>query len=313
MFRQGTREWDLLHVGRLTTSKAAACLGLFEPKTAKTLKIPRSMVGYHRAANARDHLLLRIMTKRNTEGNEGSRSYPSLRELSDLLVNEVSTQTKRRRWRKAYRKRLKRVRETYWVPWKNDHGREDEDARTRWVRRYDRSARLKSPESAHRKMTLSSVRQRWGNVHECTAILVALNVFVSRDETTRVREVGMFPGEHVLEKDATKQTVRATREQIELLRNAREEGLLVGASPDGLIEHRDEDGRRVLEVLEVKNHAPFGLEYFGRSRRSRWIIRDRPPDTNVPIMYMPQIQLHMLCADTSTAVLVRLTATCGAM
>ena len=51
-FRQDSWQWDALHAGRLTTSKAASCLGFYEEHAGKKLGVPRSLRGHMKALNA---------------------------------------------------------------------------------------------------------------------------------------------------------------------------------------------------------------------------------------------------------------------
>lgn len=53
---QHTYDWDSLHSGRLTTSKLAAFLGVYEASPSARLKIPRSLRGHGKAVNAFAHL-----------------------------------------------------------------------------------------------------------------------------------------------------------------------------------------------------------------------------------------------------------------
>ena len=46
LFRQDSWQWGALHAGRLTTARAAACLGFYELDSAKVLKVPRSLSGH---------------------------------------------------------------------------------------------------------------------------------------------------------------------------------------------------------------------------------------------------------------------------
>jgi hypothetical protein len=57
LYRQDSWQWDALHKGRLTTSKAAACLGFYESKAGKILQIPSSLVSHARTVAAWRHLL----------------------------------------------------------------------------------------------------------------------------------------------------------------------------------------------------------------------------------------------------------------
>ena len=55
-FRQGTWQWDLLHDGRLTTSKMGPALGIYEGVAQRSLGVPQSLAGHHKALHAWDHL-----------------------------------------------------------------------------------------------------------------------------------------------------------------------------------------------------------------------------------------------------------------
>jgi len=55
-FRQGSKEWCLLHDGRLTTSRMAPILGIYEPAAASKLGVPRSLSGHHKVMEAYFHL-----------------------------------------------------------------------------------------------------------------------------------------------------------------------------------------------------------------------------------------------------------------
>ena len=46
LFRQDSWQWGALHAGRLTTARAAACLGFYELDSARILKVPRSLSGH---------------------------------------------------------------------------------------------------------------------------------------------------------------------------------------------------------------------------------------------------------------------------
>lgn len=56
-------------------------------------------------------------------------------------------------------------------------------------------------------------------------------------------------------------------------------------------------GEQLLEVVEVKNTCPFGhSRRGGRLRTSEFAVSDRGPRAAVPQEWVPQLQLHMLCA-----------------
>ena len=138
------------------------------------------------------------------------------------------------------------------------------------------------------------IRLLWGNTQEATSLLTSLNYF-ARSENAVLREVGMCGAGLDLNQTAS--------------------GLLVGASPDGVIVYPD--GR--IEALEVKNHCPF-YSNSGRRRHQgkvkRFSIGDRPVEEgSVMAQYVSQLQLEMMCLGPAcrSAVMVRQTATQGAM
>ncbi|GAB4823700.1 hypothetical protein N2152v2_010746 [Parachlorella kessleri] len=73
-------------------------------------------------------------------------------------------------------------------------------------------------------------------------------------------------------------------------------------------------GMRVKEVVEVKNTCPFGVNQHRGQRGSPaelYLLSDRGPRHDVKPEWVPQLQLHMLCAGTRTALLVSRSATKG--
>lgn len=88
---------------------------------------------------------------------------------------------------------------------------------------------------------------------------------------------------------------------------------------DPLCESREdllEEATEEVEVVEVKNTCPFDYcqaqSARGRGRKQRkFVICDRGPRTKVDAMWVPQLQLQMLCAGTSSGLLVSRSATKG--
>lgn len=114
----------------------------------------------------------------------------------------------------------------------------------------------------------------------------------------------------------------------------------LGASPDGLIRHpatgavggdlleamsqlhvvqanSGECGHGsavgdIVEVVEVKNTCPFDYSPAARSRgKRRFAVSDRGPRDRIDPVWVPQLQLHMLCAGTQSALLVSRSVTLG--
>lgn len=141
------------------------------------------------------------------------------------------------------------------------------------------------------------IRMSWGNCQEATAILTALNYFAKEDRGLKVKEVGMCGAGLDVNELVGKTT-----------------SLLVGASPDSVIEYSD----GTLEVLEVKNHCPFvPSEWIKSSKKKpgKYRIRELPLQVSVPAAYVPQLMMEMLCCGDNcrSAIMVRQTATSGAV
>jgi len=151
------------------------------------------------------------------------------------------------------------------------------------------------------------IRMNWGNTQEATAILTALNYFSKLDPELKLREVGMCGAGLDLNITATSGHVDAS-------------GLLVGASPDAVIEFSN----GTQEVLEVKNHCPYVPTKWMRLPRSlkqeklkmgQYCIRELPIQASVPPAYIPQLMMEMMCVGENcrSAIMVRQTATGGAI
>jgi hypothetical protein len=166
-----------------------------------------------------------------------------------------------------------------------------------------------STQRSSRNINPMSVRMHWGNAQEATSILTALNYFCTKDRRIRLREVGMCVGPSRTPEHPDKNNCDHVSR------------LLLGASPDALIQYQD----GTVEVLEVKNHCPFypnATENFGRDRKvrrtqmqGRFRIRafDDELLSEIPLMYLPQLMMEMYSVGPhcKSAVMVRQTATNG--
>ena len=140
--------------------------------------------------------------------------------------------------------------------------------------------------------SVTSIKMMWGSAQEATSLLTALNYFYQYDPGVRLEEVGMC-GAGLAENNT----------------------FLLGASPDALLRHSN--GTR--EVLEVKNHCPFFSTNRRGSKRAAMTDKNfaiKSFDFSEPYlhpMYVPQLMMEMLCTDCLSAVMVRQTATTGAL
>jgi hypothetical protein len=71
-----------------------------------------------------------------------------------------------------------------------------------------------------------------------------------------------------------------------------------------------QSSRRWKEIVEVKNTCPFYINRVARRGRE-YILSDQGPRSAVDPLWMPQLQLHMLCADTASGLLLSRSATKG--
>ena len=152
------------------------------------------------------------------------------------------------------------------------------------------------------KRLMSSVTEAklsWGSYQEATAILVALNYF---KETAVVSEVGLNAFETLLLDEASSNFLASEWLQIKQW-VATGQLPLLGSSPDGMINHRN----GTIECLEVKCLSPFTLGTDKKSISLKTYVPDK-----VATFHIPQLMFHMLCSDTSSTVLVTLTAQKGA-
>ena len=281
-FRQDSWQWDALHSGRCTTSQATPALGFLEKNAAKLLGVPRSL------QKGCTQAFYRL-------------SSPAIRTLEDM--NRILCTGGN-----GGDKKIHHV-------WKVMHGRNSSDHSHSnhypFMAKYmptltqeDLDHRRNQAKHFIRNMsTPMRIRMNWGNQQEATAILTALNYFAQEDDGLKVREIGMCGAGLELNTNGTKDG---------------SEGLIIGASPDAVIEYSN----GTLEALEVKNHCPFvptewtkGNKNKSSNNGDRFKIRELPLQSNVPPIYFPQLQMEMLCLgrNCQSAIMVRQTATCGSI
>lgn len=217
MFRQDSREWGLLHSGRLTTSKAASCLGFYESKSSEILNIPRSLVGHERILSAHHELKSQLPLS-----------------ISDLqrMRNEFESFD------------FGRNNKTIWRAAQNNKFPYTYHPDIRYVKQMKGISRA------------SSARMIWGSTQEATSILSAINYFSRNSKTFQhVKEIGLMPLESVAETCEDNDIYGLGVENSLRVKSYLDlkELPLLGASPDGLIMF--DDGQ--VEILEVKNSSPF--------------------------------------------------------
>jgi hypothetical protein len=310
-----------LHLGRCTTSQAAAALGFLEPNAAIFLGIPKSLQRGGGGAWERlrqdtsaiyqlDEMERVLCVDRTNDGEFIQHWKPGQKEAERTWLRASSS------W-------------NYPFPAKYIPTITEEEL----LRRQEQTKnRVKNSVS-------SMTRMQWGNAQEATSILTALNYFCGMDNNTMIHEVGMCGA------------------GLDDSGDSDMNGLKIGASPDAIIRH----GNGTVEVLEVKNHCPFvwnrinPSHSIGNSRRSGghknkkkqkhrkaekesreknankaklFCLRDFDLECKVPTVYIPQLMMEMLCVGDAvdlddktkpsnpvctSAIMVRQTATRGAI
>jgi hypothetical protein len=331
-FRQGSFQWDILHEGRCTTSQTAAALGFLEDVAGEILKIPKAWRRGGKGAYERlRQPALRTMEEMNRVLVPITDSSSGMGESNDALTQVWMVPPLDRtavdsgpapKFVAKYLASATSVREL--------ERRKQRIRKQLYPHSSDKKKRSDMPDS---RVQCRSLRMQWGNTQEATAVLTALNYF-ARDNPpgTLISEVGMCGAGLPLNR-----TAAADQADMAWVQNDSDKGqsgavassLLVGATPDALLHYAD--GR--IEVIEVKNHCPFHATSFQSRKGSakkknkngknkRFYVREMDFDEStkngtvcVPIQYVPQLQMEMLCVgeECRSAVMVRQTATKGAL
>ena len=165
LFRQDSWQWDALHQGRLTTSKAAACLGMYEDKAGKSMMTPKGLLSHSRVLSAYEALLERAPDDWSflNKDHKPTTTAPSKHPHSAQV------------WRKASVRGNKPPKFIY------THHTPTE------------------PKPVSRRYTASnpsSARLMWGSAQESTAILAVLNYLATLpSQGSYVSEVGLLASE----------------------------------------------------------------------------------------------------------------------
>ena len=280
-FRQDSIQWDLLHAGRLTTSKAAACLGLYEPFSAKVLGVPRGLTSHSRAVGAWRQLQSDAMSLKDMQ------AYKESSRISVKGSHSRSTMSGLSRWTTG----------------------DSNPNNAFFAAEYTPKPEKRKKAWKHGRTDSNQARLAWGSAQEATGILATVNYMHrlemnfgqrwSNGGSFAVQEVGLCPLEAI--------DLAATHPEAALW-CARGELPLIGASPDGLLVNSISGE---TQALEVKCSSPF-MHTSSRSHRLR--VSDRLSRQGVGVWHIPQLQLEMLCAGPScrAAVVVSLSALKGA-
>eukprot|EP01041_Mallomonas_annulata_P001988 gene1988-3866_t len=297
LYRQDCWQWGFLHHGRLTTSKAASCLGFYESEAAKILGIPSSLTSHSRAISAYEHLLDNPYTTEeiiNILNKTPKNTYSSQNKVNDVEFKLDATYN-------------------IWIP-----NRLDGTEGFPFIYHPIHPTQTPTPCKTYRDV--QSIRMAWGSAQEATAVLATMNYLFRMGKGSLVKEVGLCSLE-ALHISGTLGTEHAWWCEDNALPP-------IGASPDGLIQHADGS----CEVLEVKCTSPFIRAQSTARRNSsakkpsqsqsqsqspthNLMISDRGLPDGIGVWHIAQLQLEILCAGSTCtgAVICLLSATEGAV
>ena len=288
LFRQSSLQWDLMHNGRLTTSRAAGATGMLEKKFARKLGIPDSLSGNGKARQSYFHLR---ETPAFVNIQEAEKVLILTKDIDHKFILEKDDEY------------ISSLQENLWTTTTNNNS----------SKKYPYNYMSKNSNKHNKSNVYNKYnRMAYGNIQEPTAILVALNHFHRYNYT--IYESGMYSGEALLEKyknDVMKKRNDKNKlpnsnysdmkiKQLVLLEELLNLGCRIGASPDGIVIHNK--NKNDVQALEVKNHLNLTKQaYASFESMSTW--------------YIVQLQLEMFCIgpNCNIATLVRLSSTRGAV
>ena len=160
LYRQDSDQWWACHAGRISTSACAACLGVYEERSAKELGVPPSLRGHGKALDAHARLQAPLLA-----------DYALLRDAAGKVDSASADADDGHEavWRS------RPASSAGAVPFQREY-----------VPRRSRRAEGGTP-----YRTVGQVRMAWGNAQEATSVLAAANYLWARHAT--VEEAGLQP------------------------------------------------------------------------------------------------------------------------
>ena len=283
--RQDDPLWDELHEGVLTSRHLLSALGMRENKAAAMCGLPRGVVQPGSIARCWEGL-------RNAAPPPAQLTWCS---SEYVAAAEVSNEA----YRDAFVAYQRASTSPTWPPSADGAtGGYSDDMLSASARAYGRSG-------------INAVRCAWGSAQEAAALVAALQ---GLPKTAELFEVGMA----MAAPDALPN---------EAMRHAMEAGEIppLGASPDAMLRLGP---KAPFEAVEVKNVCPFfELPASESPRRPRFGVvckylplahRDslpfwqlKAPHDSLPVQYVPQVQVEMLCTRTNRCTFISASATQG--
>lgn len=335
--RQDSGAWAAAHAGRVTTGALLAALGCREPQPARRIGLPPAAAGRRHAAAAaarmREAATLGEAASADAEAAAAAHNAAAVAaynarlahgeadgaeeeeadadvEMAEAVPEASGAVPKRPKQRRAGKK-----------GGKSSAKRASGPPATPLPPPADAAEAALRAAGAAAAAGGGAVRCSWGSAQEGGTLWALLAAFPD----AQLREVGLL----TLTPEAAASAARAASLPADALASLPR----LGASPDALcawppgsrFAPPNDDVASALtpveEVVEVKNVCPFREAAFnasagGGKRRGaapsrRYALSDAGPHSALPAAHVPQLQMHMACAGTRSALLVVESATKG--
>ena len=304
-------DWRLLHQGRLTSSRLAGVLNMWAPSNAKTLGFKSSQnEGHRKMISAYEHLsqpsqpldgaqispqeAVRLNMRAHLDANASGARVQRPEVLEEVKLKQArhlrslgSIDRVRMAWGTAQ--------ESSTVGTELQDSREDEGGRGR---------ELRSPRSHARRVHSSPTLS---GSHSCCTLRSQVETLCERwhgDNSRYFMEVGLMePSREALSRlgfgECDLPPLGSTPDALCVTAPSREAAIELFANPNS--------GDPNIHVVEIKNSTPFRIS----RRKKAFELCDRGPRERIDPILVPQLQLHMLASEASSAYLVSRSATKG--
>jgi hypothetical protein len=314
--RQDDDLWDRLHSGTCTSGYLSAALGLFEAAPAKRLRLSKSKVSHFPLLNAYTHLSKQPyipsineniteesalqhnarVTLAYNENKIGSGGWESGESIIVAKMEELVLEKEAEAVANGYINTITNPIIDNGGPNKKKGRRNmkpvTSPGATTLSYQFSEELKLKKARALS-SQGIDGVRCAWGKVQESTTLhVLGTCIFPSAE----ISEAGLF----ILNEMVLPQEWNFLPGELPP----------IGSSPDALLQHP----LGALEVVEVKNTCPFDYSLqknYRGGKKKKFVVCDRGPRNQLDVLWVPQIQLHMLCTQTSSALLVSRSATRG--
>ncbi|KAL4524321.1 hypothetical protein Ndes2437B_g05098 [Nannochloris sp. 'desiccata'] len=309
--RQDDDLWGRLHTGRLTSGYLSAALGLFEPAAAKRLKLNKSRISHGPLLNAYRHLSQQPYHP-SVNGNitEESAAVHNA-QITTAFNRSVPSSTSSVFAEGSTIDRKIGIADSGNVPAsdpnKNNRRRKKKKTGT---------AQQHRPAAAGAGGSLAAATSTSFFISEELKLKKARALGSQGLDAHQIDPGGVLP-RYVQSSVLSNKDGIITGEAVVLSEAALLSRLTLEDTQDSPKLGIDgiEELDRVLEVVEVKNTCPFDYSQQkqggGKRKKRKFVVCDRGPRSQFDVLWVPQLQLHMLCSQTSSSLLVSRSATRG--